>query len=35
MTPSQRRRAFTVVQGGKQEPFDIFNPFLWWFWWLR
>jgi hypothetical protein len=35
-SPAQRRRAFTVVQGGKQEPSDIFfNPFLWWIWWLR
>jgi hypothetical protein len=35
MTPAQRRRAFKVVQGGKQEPLDIFNPFFFWFWWLK
>lgn len=34
-TPAQRRRAFRVVQGGKTEPFDIFNPWFWIFWWVK
>jgi hypothetical protein len=34
MTPTQRRRAFKIVQGGKTEPFDIFNPWFWMFWWV-
>jgi hypothetical protein len=34
MTPTQRRRAFRVIQGGKPD-FLIFNPFLWWMWWLK
>jgi hypothetical protein len=36
MTPTKRRRAFRVIQGGKQEfPIELFNPFLWWMWWLK
>lgn len=35
MTPTQRRRAFRIIEGGKQEPLDIFNPWIWWFWWLK
>jgi hypothetical protein len=35
MTPAKRRRAWVVIDGGKQEPLDIFNPFFWMFWWLR
>jgi hypothetical protein len=33
MTPAKRRRAWVVIDGGKRD--EIFNPFLWWFWWLR
>jgi len=33
MTPAKRRRAFTVIDGGKQKPLDIFNPWIFWFWW--
>jgi hypothetical protein len=34
-TPAQRRRAFRIIEGGKTEPFDIFNPWFWMFWWVR
>jgi hypothetical protein len=36
MTPAKRRRAFVVIDGGKKpEPFDIFNPWFWMFWWVK
>ena len=33
-TPVKRRRAWVVIEGGKK-PIDIFNPFIWWFWWMK
>jgi hypothetical protein len=37
MTPARRRRAFVVIDGGKQKqtPFPIFFPFMWWLWWFK
>jgi|GEM_PF-4843949 len=34
----KRRPKLYVIQGGKRDdppPFLIFNPFLFWFWWLK
>lgn len=35
-SPAKRRRAWVVIEGSKKpEPFQVFDPFTWWFWWLK
>ncbi len=33
----KKRPKLYVIEGGKKDPppFLIFNPFLWWLWWLK